>query len=211
MTFAVLPAAGHSRRMGQPKLALPLGGRTVLAWVIQALRSAGVAHVLVVLGPHVAALAPVAEAGGAHVLLLPHATPDMRATVEAGLAWLAERFHPSPDDAWLLVPADHPTLDAAVVRQLLAAAAQSPGHSIFIPTAAGRRGHPALIAWKHVAGMRALPAGQGLNSYLRAHTDETCEVPVASTDVLLDLDTPEDYARLCAAFAPPPAAHGMGE
>ena len=199
MTFAVIPAAGKSTRMGRPKLALPLGDRTVLEHVITALRNAGIEHILVVVGPHVRELVPLAEAAGAHVLLLPEETPDMRATVEAGLHWLDERFHPQPDDAWLLVPADHPTLEAAVVRQLLAARATNADRSIFIPAFEGKRGHPALIGWNHVARIRTLHAREGLNVYLREHVTETEEVNVTSPMVLCDLDTPEDYQRLSEA------------
>jgi molybdenum cofactor cytidylyltransferase len=196
MTFALLPAAGKSTRMGRPKLALPLGGRTVLEHAVAALRQAGIEHVLVVVGPHVPELIPLAEAAGADVCRLAAETPDMRATVEHGLRWLEERFHPGPDDAWLLSPADHPALDATVVRCLTQARAAHPERSIFVPVFEGRRGHPTLIGWKHVAGIRAHPAGQGLNTYLRGHTAETLEVPVASAEVLCDLDTPEDYERL---------------
>ncbi len=196
MTFAVIPAAGKSMRMGRPKLALPLGGRTVLECVVGALRNAGVEHVVVVVGPHVAELAPLAKAAGGHALLLPEETADMRATVEHGLRWLEERFHPKPDDAWLLCPADHPTLAPDVVRRLLEVRAAEPHKSILVPTYQGRRGHPALIGWEHVAGMRALPPGQGLNMYLRRHA---AEVAVDCPDVLCDLDTPEDYERLCRA------------
>src|SRR5436190_9464252 len=118
MIAAVVPAAGHSRRMGRPKLALPVAGRTVLEHVVAALRQAGVDRVVVVLGPHVAELADIALRCGAEPVVLAEATPDMRATVEHGLAWL-ERTRP-PDD-WLLVPADHPTLEPGVIRELLAA------------------------------------------------------------------------------------------
>jgi molybdenum cofactor cytidylyltransferase len=196
MMFALVPAAGKSTRMGRAKLALPLGERTVLEHVIAALRSGGAEHVLVVLGPHVSELAPLAESAGASVLVLSEETADMRATVEAGLRWLEERFAPRPETAWLLAPADHPTLDPDVVRQLLAARAAHPEASIFIPTFGSERGHPALIAWKHVAAMRGLPGGQGLNVYLRQQTRETLEVPVGTDAVLCDLDTPEDYERL---------------
>ena len=40
MIFALIPAAGKSTRMGRPKLALPLGEKTVLEHVIAALRQA---------------------------------------------------------------------------------------------------------------------------------------------------------------------------
>jgi CTP:molybdopterin cytidylyltransferase MocA len=194
--FALVPAGGKSARMGRPKLSLPLGGRTVLEHTVLAFRRAGVEHVVVVVGPHVPELVPLAESAGAQVCRLPDETADMRATVEQGLRWLEERFRPGPDDAWLLAPADHPTLDADVVRQLMQARAEHPGRSIFVPTWEGRRGHPALIAWKHVAGIRAHPAGQGLNTYLRQCAAEVLELSAAGADVLCDLDTPADYEQL---------------
>ena len=101
-----------------------------------------------------------------------------------------------PDDAWLLAPADHPALDVDVVRQLCVAYARQPGQTILIPTYEGRRGHPALLRWRHAAGIRALPPGEGINAYLRLHAAETLELPVTDPGVLVNLDTPEDYARL---------------
>ena len=71
MIFALIPAAGESRRMGRPKLALPLGEKTVLEHVLDALRHAQVDHMLVVIGPHVAELLPIARDAGAHSRLPP--------------------------------------------------------------------------------------------------------------------------------------------
>src|SRR5262249_26273051 len=141
MYFALIPAAGKSTRMGRPKLALPLGERSVLEHVVTAVRQAGGGRVVVVIGPPVPGLSPVAERAGASVLLLPDETPDMRTTVERGLRWLEERFHPQPDDAWLLLPADHPTIDGAIIQDLLQAARAHPERSIIIPVHDGRRGH----------------------------------------------------------------------
>lgn len=196
MIFAVVPAAGKSSRMGRPKLALPIGGRTVLERVIQNLKAGGIDRVLVVLGPHVAGLQLLAEAAEADVLLLAAETPDMRATVEHGLGWLEQTYHPRPDDAWMLVPADHPTLGVGVVRSLILARDHTPGVSIVIPTHQGRRGHPTLIGWSHVPAIQQLPPGRGLNEYLRQQKAVTLELPVDDPDILVDLDTPEDYARL---------------
>jgi CTP:molybdopterin cytidylyltransferase MocA len=196
MTFAVVPAAGRSTRMGRSKLSLPLAGSTVLQLVVTALRSGGADPVLVVMAPHTPELAELAEAAGASVCRLPEATADMRATVLHGLDWLEERFHPRPDDDWLLAPADHPTLSGDVVRLLRERFRARPNLSIFVPVSGGRRGHPVLLAWRHVEAIRALPAGTGLNVYLRMHADEMVEVPVMSSGVLCDLDTPEDYERL---------------
>jgi len=196
MTFALIPACGKSTRMGRPKLALKLGERTVLEHVLHALRAGGVEQTLVVVGPHVPELAALAEANAADVCRLAEETADMRATVEAGLDWLERHYQPLPEDDWLLVPGDHPTLDPDVVRQLRRARAEQPERSIVVPTFAGRRGHPTLIAWKHVASIRAHRRGHGLNTYLRERGNDVLEIPVVNAGLLCDLDTPEDYERL---------------
>ena len=59
-TFGLIPAAGKSRRMGRPKLTLPLAARTVLEAVLDTVRQGGVETVLVVVGPD-------GEIGRAHV------------------------------------------------------------------------------------------------------------------------------------------------
>jgi molybdenum cofactor cytidylyltransferase len=199
MIFAVVPAAGHSTRMGRPKLSLPLGNRAVLECVVGALRAGGVDRAIVVVGPHVPELAALAVAAGADVCSLATATPDMRATVEYGLRWIEVKYDPKPDDWWLLAPADHPTLDPQIVRRLVESAAQS-SHSIVVPAFRGRRGHPTLLSWRHVAGIGALPADQGINTYLRTQRGETLELDVERESILADLDTPDDYSRLREQF-----------
>jgi molybdenum cofactor cytidylyltransferase len=181
--------------MGRPKLKLPLGGRTVIELIVAALRDGGADPVLVVVGPHAPDAAPLAERAGAIVLHLPEPTADMRATVERGLDWLEKHLAPRPEDYWLLAPADHPALDAAVVRRLCEAATGDPTRSIVVPIHEGRRGHPTLIAWRHATGIRTLPTGEGINAYLRRYAHETLEMPVSDPGILADLDTPEDYAR----------------
>ncbi len=196
MIFAIVPAAGKSTRMGRPKLALPLGPRTVLEHVVLAVRRAGVDQVLVVVGPNDRLLEPLARLAGAQVLRLDAETSEMRATVEHGLRWIEEHCHPQPEDDWLLIPADHPALEPAIIRQLIDARKEDPNPTLFIPTYEGRRGHPALLRWQHVRDIKMLEPGIGLNVYLRRQLAQTKEVPVQSPLVLCDLDTPEDYERL---------------
>jgi molybdenum cofactor cytidylyltransferase len=187
--------------MGRSKLALPLGEHTILEHIIIALRLAKIEHILVVVGPHVRELTALAENAGAYVYCPAEEPAGMRATVEHGLQWLEERFRPRPDDAWLLAPADHPTLTPTVVRDLELVWKAHPEYSIFVPTYQGRRGHPLLLTWEHVPRIREHPAGQGLNTYVRQHMAETLEVPVTDPDVLGDMDTPEDYERLQRRWA----------
>ena len=195
-TFGLIPAAGKSRRMGRPKLLLPLGENTVLEQVLAAVRSAGVEDILVVVAPAADELARLAAAAGAHVLRLAEDTPDMRATCLHGLAWIEDRFHPQDSDGWLLLPADHPTVKPDVVRAVLTAAQERTEQTMVVPSHQGRRGHPTWLRWSHVAAIRALAAGEGLNAFIRAHRDETRELPWPTDEILRDLDTPDDYQAL---------------
>ena len=196
MSFALLPAAGQSARMGRPKLSLPLGDRSILEQVIRSFRQGGVSEVVVVLGPATADLTALAQHAGAVVLCLPEATAEMRVTVELGLKWLEKEHGPKPDDPWLLCPADHPVLEPSVINHMLEAWKQRGSSQILVPVFNGQRGHPAAIAWSLRSGLQALPAGLGLNVFLRKHSDQAREMPVATDSILFDLDTPEDYVRL---------------
>jgi molybdenum cofactor cytidylyltransferase len=192
--FALIPAGGKSSRMGRPKLSLPLGGKAVLARVIEALRQAGVEQILTVIGPLVPELVPLARDAGSETLLLAEQTAGMRGSVEAGLDWIERSWRPGAEDRWLLVPADHPNLNPDVVRRLID---EWDGHTgtILIPTYQGRRGHPTLVGWVHAARIRAQDPERRLNAYFRGHPKETREIPVDDADILNDLDTPEDYER----------------
>src|SRR5262249_25685010 len=164
--------------------------------VLAAIRSARVDEILVVVAPEMDELARIASAAHAHVLRLAADTPDMRATCLHGLAWIEDRFHLEPDDGWLLLPADHPTVRPNVVLALVAAAQEDAEKTIVVPTHAGRRGHPTWLAWSHVDAIRALPPHQGLNAYIRTQSLHTRELSWPSDEILRDLNTPEDYQRL---------------
>ena len=59
MTAAVVLAAGLSRRMGQAKLLLPVGGRPLVRHAVEGVRAAGLDPVLVVTGPDPAAISVI--------------------------------------------------------------------------------------------------------------------------------------------------------
>jgi molybdenum cofactor cytidylyltransferase len=187
-------------RMGRPKLTLPFGTGTVLEHVIAMLRMGGALPIVVVVGPNDPELASAVTAAGADLCALPAATADMRETVLHGLNLLEQRVRPAPDDAWLLAPADHVTIGFTVTRQLCQRYLSESTNPIIVPVWNGQRGHPVLIPWRHAAGIRAMPAGQGIDAYVRRFPDETIELPVADAGVLGDLDTPADYERLRRSF-----------
>jgi molybdenum cofactor cytidylyltransferase len=201
--FALIPAAGESRRMGTPKLLLDVRGQTVIARLLAALERGGVGNRFVVINPLDTALRTEVERCGGQALVPPAPPPDMRASVEFGLRSIGSLLAGKPDAVnadcpWLLIPADHPAVLAETVRTLLEVAKRHPGR-IIVPVHDGRRGHPTVFRWKHALGIDAIPPDEGFNWIVKRHAAEVVEIPVPTQDVLIDLDTPEDYERFCAS------------
>ncbi len=197
--FAIIPAAGLSRRMGRHKLLLPLGRGTVIDQLLGVLQSSGIAEIFVVMRKNDDALREVVERRGATVIQPNVDPPDMRTSVEHGLRAVAQRHSPTPADGWLLSPADHPLLEPRVLGQLVEAWACS-NRPILLPTFEGQRGHPTFFRWALADSVFNLPPCAGINQLVRAHGDQMALIPVDSKAVLLDLDTPEDYERLLGDF-----------
>ena len=195
MIAAIVPAAGRSERMGRPKLILPIGGIPLIARVVAALRDGGAGRVVVVtpprLEPGVLELIEAAESQGAEVVIPNQPTLDMRASVELGLACLAEGVEPK---SLLLSPGDIPGLTREVVARVIQASIASPGR-IIVPRHVGRRGHPLLLPWPWAREIPQLPTGVGVNALLAEHGDEIDNVTIDDPELLDDLDTPDDYRR----------------
>jgi len=195
--LAIIPAAGQSRRMGQPKLLLDLAGQSVIARVIHALQQAGISRCLVVVRSSDEPLARAATLAGAEVVIPPTDPDDMRQSVEWALKSLRNESRNSvaPCEGWVLVPADHPTLSSQLVRELIVAWSEN-RNRVAVPVFEGRRGHPTIFPWCLMEDVLALPPDHGLNQLLRHKSGRVLEVSVTDPRVLDDLDTPDDLLRL---------------
>ena len=191
---AVVPAAGQSRRMGRPKINLPWGATTVLGQVVLTLIDGGVDDLVVVTGDDAPAGADSWPASRTrHVHLPDAAAGDMLASLRFGLG------HLRPDvGAALIMPADMPAVPVENIREIVDAW-RTRGHALVVPSHKMRRGHPWLAARSLWPAIFALASGQTLRDFLNEHAALRHDVPVASPGMLLDLDTPDDYA----GHAPP--------
>lgn len=197
--FAIVPAAGHSRRMGQPKLLLTLAGIPIIERLLTALDHSSItARHVVTRSADVALQAEVSRAGAS--LVIPTTDPpDMRTSVTLALAAIERDFSPGDDDGWLLVPADHPVLDRNLIDIMLSYwNAARP--KILVPRCGQRRGHPTLFRWSLTRELSRIPADRGLNWMLREYAADVADLTVESDAAITDLDTPEDYARLKAKW-----------
>jgi molybdenum cofactor cytidylyltransferase len=192
LSIAIIPAAGRSLRMGQPKLLLPWGKSTIIEAVLDAWQKSLVPEVVVIVHPDDAPLAEICRARGVHVVVAESPPPDMKASVRLGLAFARETFSPGEGDAWLLAPADLPTLSPHVIDLVLSQ--HDPAQpAILVPRHGDRRGHPALFPWPLADEVARLAEGEGVSALCSRHAVR--EVPLPPELAASDVDTPEDYAR----------------
>ena len=128
-TAAVVLAAGKGTRFKSdlPKVLHPVAGRTMLRWVLEALRPLAVQRVVVVVGHRADAVRAEAEAAGIEGLCTVLQAEQngtghaMRMVAEAGVL-------DGVDDV-LVVPGDTPLLTAGVVEGLLVAHREAAGRA----------------------------------------------------------------------------------
>lgn len=196
--FAIVPAAGLSRRMGLPKLVMDLGGKTVIERLLTTLSHPRVQETVVVVRRGDVELASVIkdlDLPNVHTMQPEIDPPDMRRSVEHAVEALRSRHSPQVSDGWMLIPADHPVLDADALAELIAAW-ETTAEDILIPQHGGKNGHPAFFKWTIAERIQEIPNDQGLNWLRTASGIRLRKVSVDSESILFDLDTPEDHQRL---------------
>lgn len=192
-SYAIIPAAGRSSRMGARKLLMPWGESTVIEHVLGVWRASSVTRVVVVVCPGDEDLPALCGPCGAEVVVPPSPPEDMKASVRFGLEFITRTWLPQPSDVWLLAPADMPRLSSRIIDQLVEL--HDPNHPrIIVPANQGKRGHPVLFPWPAAEAVHQLAAHEGVNALLARYALRTIECD--DPGIFHDLDTPEDYRRL---------------
>ena len=191
MISAVVLAAGASIRMGQPKLLLPLGGEPLVRRVVRQVASAGFDDVLVVVGAeHERVVAALEGLAVRHALNREYATgigSSFRAAIDA-----------MPESAAAMFAlADQPLITAFDYRRLLDAYRAQPEGIVSV-----RYGE--VTAPPHIFDREFFPElavlVHGARPVLQRHPSRRRVLEFAP-ELLLDVDTPEDYERAKALLS----------
>ena len=185
--------------MGRFKQLLPLEGRTVIETVVERLGAVARRNfelaTVVVLGHRAKEVERRLRCRNLFFVVNERYREGMVTSVQAGV-----RAAKSESAGYLICLGDQPDLNTGVVERIIQCS-QSTAARIVMPTHEGRRGHPVYISRGYRDEILALTADQGLNTVTREQAEDTVEVEVDAAEVLEDLDTPEDYARLGTRFA----------
>jgi molybdenum cofactor cytidylyltransferase len=194
MIWAVVLAAGESRRMGQPKLLLPYGDGTIIEMVVRNVASSRADRAVIVLGGNRREIEQKIRTVAMKRVVNRRYKEGMFSSIRRGLSAL-----PASAGAAVFVLADQPDVPTSVI-DLLIEAYRREKKGIVLPVFRKKRGHPLLLDLKYRREIEALSPDIGLRGLLRKHPDDILEVRVSSPAVLKDIDDPDDYGRSLRAI-----------
>lgn len=178
---------------------------------IDSLLSGGVSIVIVVVGHRRDELEPLVE-GKERVRQV--FNPDYRqgktTSIRAGLRALGGVSH-SEDDSLLLLNVDQPR-SAETIRRSIAlhgrgnagsrGGFQTLPYLATIPTYGGKGGHPVVLSTALIPEIEGISEDTfGLKAVIRRHAAETRRVEVESPEILVDLNTPDEYATALRTYS----------
>jgi molybdenum cofactor cytidylyltransferase len=180
---AIVLAAGAASRFGSDKLCASLDGMPLLHHAILSARAAPVAAVIVVAGERT----QVGDwPGEPRVETVRIASPALSASLKAGIA--RARGH---DGAFVFL-GDMPRVPCDLAGRLAAALGEA---FAAVPRYQGKHGHPVLLSARSFADVARLEGDRGAGMLLKSR-DDIAFVDCEDPGVLLDIDRPEDLAKL---------------
>ena len=194
---AVVLSAGLSTRMGgQPKGLLPFDERdTFVTRVVRTFREAGIDDVVVVLGHEAERVAAAIVKSGLAARCVVNADYQ-QGQFSSLLAGLDAIDRPGVDGL-LLSLVDAPLFAASTVQAVVQRFEQT--HAPVVRAVRGdEHGHPVLIGRELFGPIRRADPSGGAKPVVRANASSAGDVTVDDPGAFVDIDTPEDYARLAA-------------
>ena len=189
MIWAIILAAGESKRMGKPKLLLPFGEKTIIETVIGNVIKSKAEKILAVLGSDWEKIEKKIKNLPLKIIVNSNFTKGMLSSVQCGFQTL-----PKNTQAVLVVLGDQPAVSSAIIDKIIDAFKRIK-KGIVLPVYKNNRGHPVLIDMKYRDEVENLSPDVGLRDLVYNHPEDILEVEVETPGILGDIDDMEDYRR----------------
>jgi molybdenum cofactor cytidylyltransferase len=187
---AIVLAAGESKRMGEPKMLLDFGGKTMIERVLDNVKAPEIDRIIIVLGANREKIADKLNDSSLIYSYNEKFTEGMLSSVICGV-----RSVPEETEAIIVFQGDQPFINKSVIS-ILVKAYSITGKGIVIPLFNGKRGHPLLIGKKYFHEIEQLDASEGLRALSRKHDDDVFTVDTNEPGILRDFDTKDDYNKI---------------
>lgn len=185
--WAIVLAAGESKRMKVPKMLLPFNGRTMIEMVIGNIKTSEVFNILVVLGSYREEIFSTIGNLNVNYCFNVNYRSGMLSSVKCGFSNL-----PGSCEACLVFPGDQPFIEKDVINSMIRAY-RNTGKGIIFPVYRKRRGHPLLVDLRYREAINALTDTESLRTLSNKFPGDILEVKTNSPGVLKDIDTKQDY------------------
>lgn len=185
--WAIVLAAGESKRMGTPKMLLPYNDVTIIEQVIRNLMDANVDRVVVVVGAGKEEIMKVTRRYDVFHCYNENYKSGMLSSVKCG-------FYSLPEGclAALIMPGDQPMTGPGEINRVISSFLEN-DRGLIMAVHNGKRGHPLIIDMKYLEEVLSLPEEAGLRALAERHPDDVLESDTDDPSVLRDIDTQEDY------------------
>ncbi len=191
---AVILAAGRSTRMGGPnKLMAEITGKPLARIAAEAALKSHAQPVVVVTGHQRESITEALADLPVQFADNPHFADGLSTSVKAGLAAL-----PADIDAAVVMLADMPQVDSALIDKLISAYDPDKGALIAVPVIDGKRGNPVLWSRRFFPELMTLEGDIGARHLIGKYSEAVVEVPVTGKGALIDVDTPDALAAVKA-------------
>jgi len=193
--YAVIPAAGRSSRMGQPKQLMAVAGQPMLLCVLEPVVECDrIARAVVVTNSLVASKVDLAGTD-AVVVLNDEPDAEMVDSLRLGIDALQKVTELQVDDGIMICPGDQPGMAAAEIAECCNQFQKKPG-KIIIAAHDGKRGHPIIFPASRIPFLMSPACDRGLRELVLAHEEHVVNVELTNSAVLRNINTPEDYQRV---------------
>lgn len=191
---AVILAAGRSTRMGGPnKLMAEITGKPLARIAAEAALKSQAQSVVVVTGHQSETITDALKDLPVRFAHNPDFADGLSTSLRTGLAAL-----PADIDGAVVMLADMPQVDSALIDKLIAAYDPDKIALIAMPVIDGKRGNPVLWSRRFFPELMALQGDMGARFLIGKYPEAVVEVPMTGQGALIDIDTPDVLAAVKA-------------
>ena len=192
----IILAGGAGKRLGKPKALYEWQGRPWILHQLEACARLGIPQVIVVLGHEADRVQAIVSQSQVSYKTVTNPNPDLGpfSSLQCGLSVIQSAT------GSFVIPVDVPVPDSTTWSLLQKSAAQHPDSSAVVPVYNTQPGHPVYLSPAFIQKILDLdprdPESRLDVQIQKLLVKDKVQLPVQNSKILLNLNTPEDWATL---------------